>query len=115
MNDIARQRMCAQHLAAPAAGVRELVASMLAMQAQEYIDALWAVGQRVRGGTEAAVERALAAGEILRTHPMRGTHHFVARDDLPREQTWYRSIRVDGEGRVWVERMLAPGNLAVDV
>ena len=82
MNDIARQRMCAQHLAEPAVGVRELLARMLAMQAQEYIDALWAVGQRVRGGTEAAVERALAVGEILRTHPMRGTHHFVAREDL---------------------------------
>lgn len=82
MNDIAHQRLCAQHLAEPAASAPELVARMLAMQAQEYIDALWAVGQRVRGGTEAAVERALAAGEILRTHPMRGTHHFVAREDL---------------------------------
>lgn len=82
MNDICRQRLRAQHLARPVAGARELLASMLVMQAQEYVDALWAVGQRVRGGTEAGVERALVAGEILRTHPMRGTHHFVAREDI---------------------------------
>ncbi len=82
MNEISRQRLCSQHLAEPAAGARELLRSMLAMQAQEYIDALWAVGQRVRGGTEAVVERALSAGHILRTHPMRGTHHFVAREDM---------------------------------
>ncbi len=52
------------------------------MQAQEYQQAKWAVGIRTLGTTEPSVEKLLADGEILRSHPMRGTHHFVARDDL---------------------------------
>ncbi len=53
-----------------------------AVQAQEYQPAKWALGLRLRGGTDAAVERALEAGEILRTHVMRPTWHFVAAADL---------------------------------
>ena len=82
MDTIPRQRLCNQHLARPRLAAPEVVAAMLAMQAQEYTDSLWAVGQRARGATEASVERALSAGEILRTHPMRGTHHFVAAADM---------------------------------
>lgn len=52
------------------------------MQAQEYEHAKWAVGIRTPGTTEADIERLLADGAILRSHPMRGTHHLVARDDL---------------------------------
>jgi hypothetical protein len=52
-----------------------------AVQAQDYLGALWAVGQRVRGATETAVEAAEARREIIRTWPMRGTLHFVAAAD----------------------------------
>jgi hypothetical protein len=52
------------------------------MQAQEYEHAKWAVGIRTPGTGVADIEAALAAGSILRSHPLRGTHHFVARDDL---------------------------------
>lgn len=55
---------------------------MGAIQAQDCAGARWAIGLRTRGETEASIESALAAGTILRTHPMRGTHHFVARDDI---------------------------------
>ncbi|HSD91013.1 MAG TPA: winged helix DNA-binding domain-containing protein [Kofleriaceae bacterium] len=55
---------------------------MCAMQAQDYAGGLWAVGLRTRGETEATIEAALAAGDVLRTHPMRGTHHLVARADI---------------------------------
>ena len=55
---------------------------MGAMQAQDYRNALWAVGLRTAGATEAIVEQALAAGEIVRTWPMRGTLHFVAAADV---------------------------------
>lgn len=52
------------------------------MQAQEYEHAKWAVGLRAPGTSASDIETALAAGALLRSHPMRGTHHFVARDDL---------------------------------
>src|SRR5689334_15826353 len=52
------------------------------MQAQEYALAKWAIGLRAPGTTDADIERALARGEILRTHPMRWTHHFVTPADI---------------------------------
>jgi len=55
---------------------------MGAIQAQEYAGALWAVGLRTKGETHTSIEQALASGTILRTHPMRGTHHFVAGEDI---------------------------------
>jgi hypothetical protein len=40
------------------------------------------VGLRTKGETATSIEKQFAAGAILRTHPMRGTHHFVAREDI---------------------------------
>jgi hypothetical protein len=53
-----------------------------AMQAQEYGLAKWAIGQRARGLVDEDLDRALSAGSIVRTHVLRPTWHFVARDDL---------------------------------
>ena len=53
-----------------------------AVQAQEYAPAKWGIGQRMRRGTDADVERAFAEGSILRTHVLRPTWHFVAPDDI---------------------------------
>jgi hypothetical protein len=55
---------------------------MGAVQAQDYSGGKWGVGLRVREATEASVERAIAAREIVRTWPMRGTLHFVAAGDV---------------------------------
>ena len=55
---------------------------MGAIQAQEYWGGLWAIGLRTSGTTQASIEASLVRGSILRTHPMRGTHHFVARRDI---------------------------------
>jgi hypothetical protein len=55
---------------------------MLALQAQDYPGVLWSIGQRVPGATLESVERALAAGDIVRSWPMRGTLHVVAPEDL---------------------------------
>jgi hypothetical protein len=52
-----------------------------AIQAQDYLGSLWAIGLRARNATEASVERAIAERAIVRTWPMRGTLHFVAADD----------------------------------
>ena len=59
-----------------------VVASLGAVQAQEYAHAKWGLAIRAAGLTDEAVEQAFAAGEIIRTHVMRPTWHFVAREDL---------------------------------
>ena len=63
-------------------GVGPLVAWMGAVQAQDYVGAAWALALRARGLTLEAVDRALAAGEVLRTHVLRPTWHFVAPADI---------------------------------
>ncbi|MDE3056958.1 MAG: AlkZ family DNA glycosylase [Bacteroidota bacterium] len=62
--------------------VKELVAWMGAMQAQDYPMAKWAVGARLPHSTDTMIEAALNRGEILRTHVMRPTWHFVSADDI---------------------------------
>ncbi len=68
------------------AGLRrpaEVVSWFGAMQAQEYEAAKWALGLRLRDDVVSAdVERALQEGQILRTHVMRPTWHFVAAADI---------------------------------
>lgn len=59
-----------------------LVRWLGAVQAQDYLGSLWAVGLRVRNATESLVERAIAKREIVRTWPMRGTLHFVGAEDV---------------------------------
>ncbi|GAB3606142.1 winged helix DNA-binding domain-containing protein [Conyzicola nivalis] len=88
--DIARLRLATQRIS-PAVGastgtatatVASTVRHLLAMQAQDFAGAKWSVGLRTPGSTDATVEAALAAGEIVRSWPMRGTLHFVAPEDL---------------------------------
>jgi hypothetical protein len=80
--DLARLRLINQSIAAPRfAAPEDVVASMVAMQAQDYGQALWAIGLRTKSATKADVERAVAEGKILRTWPMRGTIHFVTPHD----------------------------------
>jgi hypothetical protein len=81
---IARRRMRASRLTGPAFGSpAEAVGWHLAMQAQDYAPASWSIGQRSSGlMTSADVDQALADGSIVRTHVLRETWHFVARDDL---------------------------------
>lgn len=80
---IALARLASQQVARPALQTpAEVVAWLGAVQAQDYLGALWAVGLRVPGGTEALVEQALAQRAVVRTWPMRGTIHFVAPADV---------------------------------
>ncbi len=60
----------------------EVVKWMGAVQAQDYAGAKWAVGQRMQNGTDAAIEKAIAKGSILRTHVLRPTWHFVTPKDI---------------------------------
>jgi hypothetical protein len=60
----------------------EIVRSLGAVQAQDYLGALWAIGLRAANSTEAGIEQAIADRTIIRTWPMRGTLHFVAPADV---------------------------------
>ena len=75
-------RLAAQGIARPAsADPVAVVRSLLALQAQDYLGALWSLGLRT-GADEAAVEAAHTSGAIVRSWPMRGTLHLVAAEDL---------------------------------
>jgi hypothetical protein len=81
--DIARRRLVNQHLTAPTlATPAEVVRQLGAVQAQDYAGAKWALGMRARGVDDAAVERAVSDGSIIRTHVLRPTWHFVAPTDI---------------------------------
>lgn len=60
----------------------EIVRHLGAVQAQEYGHAKWALGMRSLDLTEKDVEQAFSEGAILRTHVMRPTWHFLAREDI---------------------------------
>ena len=53
-----------------------------AVQAQDFYGAKWALALRMRDATNAIVEEAFNRGEILRTHLLRPTWHFVAPEDI---------------------------------
>ncbi len=76
-------RLRNQHLAGSTSrGPADVVAQLCAVQAQDYIGAKWALGVRLRGFDDAAVEAAFDAGTILRTHVLRPTWHFVTPADI---------------------------------
>ncbi len=106
--DIAARRLASQGIEGkarkrPAEVVRWLVAS----QAQDLRGAKWALGLRAVAADDAAVERAIDDGSILRTHVLRPTWHFVPREDIrwllaltaPRVHAqnalWYRKLELD--------------------
>lgn len=60
----------------------EVVGWHLAMQAQEYGPAKWSIGQRATDLVDPDVDEAVTSGAIVRTHVLRPTWHFVAREDL---------------------------------
>ena len=77
------QRLQNQHLlTSPFKDPVDVVRSLVAVQAQDYYGAKWAIGQRMRHATDDVVEQAFADGRILRLHVMRPTWHFVAPDDI---------------------------------
>ncbi len=60
----------------------DVVSHFGAMQSQDYAMAKWAVGARMRKATDADVENCVNSGEIVRTHILRPTWHFVSREDI---------------------------------
>jgi hypothetical protein len=81
--DIAQRRLHNQGIAAtPFENPLDVVRRLGAVQAQDYLGALWALGLRLPRASEAEVERAVAERSIVRTWPLRGTLHFVAAEDV---------------------------------
>ena len=60
----------------------DVVSHLCALQAQDYLGSLWAIGLRTTGCTQADIEAAITDRTIVRTWPMRGTLHFVAAEDV---------------------------------
>ena len=75
----------------------ETVQRLGAVQAQDYSQALWAIGLRTRNSLAADVERAINDRQIVISWAMRGTLHAVPAEDLS-----------------WMIRLLAPRVLAKD-
>ena len=90
----------------------------MAVQAQDYTGAKWAIGQRVAGSTDAALDRLVDDGALVRLHVLRPTWHLVAAADIrwllaltaPRvhrgNTTWYRTQGIDDETRRVTRRVL---------
>lgn len=83
LNDISNIRLISQKIALPEfKTVKEIVSRMGAIQAQDYSMAKWAIGVRLPDTTDAKVESAINKGEILRTHVLRPTWHFISAEDI---------------------------------
>ncbi len=74
---LATQRLTGRALERPADVVRELVC----VQAQDAPLSRYSIALRTSGG-DASVRAAIDAGEIVRTHILRPTWHYVASEDL---------------------------------
>ncbi|MET0714073.1 MAG: winged helix DNA-binding domain-containing protein [Mycetocola sp.] len=106
--DVVRRRLVNSRLAGEACEtVADAVGWLGAVQAQEFAEAKWSLAERVRDCTDADVEEAFSRGDIVRTHVLRPTWHFVAREDArwilrltrPRVHAlnayWYRRAELD--------------------
>jgi len=82
-SDIARWRLHNQHLTSPfTASARDTVVGLLAVQAENPSQAAWAVASRTRRPAADDLAKLLEDGDVLRTHVLRSTWHFVSADDI---------------------------------
>ncbi|MEP6764692.1 MAG: winged helix DNA-binding domain-containing protein [Gemmatimonadaceae bacterium] len=120
------QRVGLRQFGQPAEVVNWLVAS----QAQDYSGAKWSIGlrmraaidangdQRAHGNSDRVVERAFADGDILRTHLLRPTWHFVTPADirwllmlsgekiLKQSEPYHKRVELDTKTFLRCERLL---------
>lgn len=108
MSDIGVQRLMSQRVMPPTfTNPAEAVRWLGAVQAQDFLGSLWALGCRVQDATEPLIEQAIAERTIVRTWPMRGTVHVVPAEDarwmvdllaprvMSRTQSIYRQLELD--------------------
>jgi hypothetical protein len=109
----------------------DVVKWLCAVQAQDYFGAKWALGLRLTGSIDTDIEQAFNTGEILRTHVLRPTWHFVIPADIrwllkltaPRvhaKSTYmYRKMGLDSEllirgGNIFVKALQGGNQLTRD-
>jgi hypothetical protein len=84
--ELLQRRLAAQWITPATAGAARSVADvarhLLATQAQDFGQAVWALGLRSPGSSRADVAAALDTAQVVRSWPMRGTLHFSTPDDL---------------------------------
>ena len=108
--DVAWQRLNNQFLLTrPFTSAAKVVKTLGAVQAQDYPGAKWALALRMKKPTDAAIEGAMTRGEIIRTHVLRPTWHFVTPADFrwmlmltgprvnARMNTYNRTMGLDAE------------------
>ena len=96
ITDLIKYRLHNQQIAQHAfENPADVVKWLGAVQAQDYLNSLWAIGLRIKNTTESDIEKAIDDKTIVRTWPMRGTLHFVAPEDVR-----------------WMLRLLAPRIIA---
>lgn len=125
-SEIARLRLVSQQLVESKFSTpKEIVSWMGAVQAQDYPMAKWAIGARLPSLTDLVVENAIARADILRTHLLRPTWHFVAAEDVywmlvlsapqikaaqsSREQQLGLSEEVFAKSNITIEKALSNG------
>ncbi|WP_265444176.1 winged helix DNA-binding domain-containing protein [Flexivirga meconopsidis] len=109
---IARLRLIAQRLVGPACPTpTDAVRWMTCSQAQDFAGARCAVA--LRSGTSVAeVERAVNAGELVRSWPMRGTLQLVAAEDLAWMLSLNREPTLRARKRRHAELAITPRDVA---
>lgn len=96
------------------ASAPEVVRRFVAVQAQEFLPSQWGLAQRVpedRRPDAAAVATAIDAGDILRTHVLRPTWHYVH----PADARWLMELsaeRVHRQNALYYRRTGVEGEVA---
>lgn len=108
-------RLQVQGLRTPTdASASEVVRRFVAVQAQEFLPSQWGLAMRVpvdRRPDAAAVAAAIDAGEILRTHVLRPTWHYVH----PSDARWLLALsaeRVHRQNALYYRRTGVEGEVA---
>ena len=108
---IARWRLRTQRLTAPHAGsAAEVVDTLLAVQAENPSQSAWAVAARTSSPDPADLAGLLASGEVVRTHVLRPTWHYVARDDVD----WLLALTGPGLRKLIDSQLLGDLGLTAD-
>lgn len=81
---LANQRITSTPYSSPVEAIRQLGA----VQAQEMPGVKWGLALRVANASDASIMEAYNTGQILRTHAMRPTWHFV----LPEDLVWLQQL-----------------------
>ena len=75
---------------------KKLVHWMGAVQAQDYSMSKYAIGLRLKDATDQIIEEAINKAEIIRTHVLRPTWHFIAAED----SRWMLELTANNLNRV---------------